>query len=238
MPTLHQHFSISDNTAEAAGFPSPMHGLRVRDRTGRVWTYRADVEHGLSDLSGAWIAPVIGGAGSIGGGLIGRLIGGAAGGAVGGGIALLSSLIANIFGAHAAKVQREDQVSGAWAASGPAAIQATMDAYHSGQVSASDASAALSQIQQQFYAMTQPITKYNGKFGAFPDPNGPRPPNNCNWACGTSWDLNQQIQQLKGQLVGGGGGLNLGALTGDPIMLGGLVVIAVLLFSGGKGRRR
>jgi hypothetical protein len=233
-----RYFSISDQTAEAAGFPAPMHGARVRDRNGRVWTYNAHTSDGLSDLSGSWIAPVVGGAGSIGGGIIGNLIGGAAGGAVGGGIALLSSLIAGIFGAHAAKSAREDEISGAWAASGPAAIQAVMDAYHSGQISATDASSALGQIQQQFYAMTQPISKLNGKFGAFPDPNAARPSGDCNWACGTSWDLNKQINSLKSQLIGGGtGGLNLGALTGDPIMLGGLAVIAVLMFSGGKGRR-
>jgi len=236
VPALRKHFTISDRTAEAAGFPPPMHGLRVRDRAGRVWTYRADVGDSLGDLSGSWVAPVVGGAGSIGGGIIGNLIGGAAGGAVGGGIALLSSLIAGIFGAHAAKVQREDQISGAWAASGPAAIQAVMDSYHSGQISASDAATALGQIQQQFYAMTQPITKYNGKFGSFPDVNAPRPSGDCNWACGTSWDLNQQIQTLKGQLVGSGtGGLSLGGF--DPIVLGGLLVIGVLMFSGGRGRR-
>jgi hypothetical protein len=217
-----------------------MHGLRVRDKHGRVWTYRADAGDGLSDLSGSWVAPVVGGAGSIGGGIIGKLIGGAWGGPIGMGIGVVSSLIASIFAQHAAKVQREDQISGAWAASGPAAIQAVMDAYHSGQISSSDASTALGQIQQQFYAMTQPITKYNGKFGSFPDVNAPRPGDNCNWACGTSWDLNQQIQGLKAQLTSGGsssGGLDLSGITGDPIVLGGLLVIAVLMLSGGKGRR-
>jgi hypothetical protein len=217
-----------------------MHGLRVRDKHGRVWTYNAHAGSGLSDLSGSWVAPVVGGAGSIGGSIIGRLIGGAAGGPIGMGIGVLSSLIAGIFAAHAAKSAREDQISGAWAASGPAAIQAVMDANKSGQINASDAATALAQIQQQFYAMTQPITKLNGKFGSFPDPNAARPADNCNWACGTSWDLNQQIQGLKSQLVGstsGGGGLDLSSITGDPIVLGGLAVIAVLLFSGGKGRR-
>jgi len=211
-----------------------MHGRIHRDRTGRVWTYRSDVDGGLGELSGSWVSTLIGAGGSIGGGIVGKLIGGAAGGPIGGGIALLSSLIAGIFGAHAAKVQREDEISGAWAASGPAAIQAVMDAYHSGQIGASDASTALSQIQQQFYAMTQPITKYQGKFGSFPDPNAPRPADNCNWACGTSWDLNQQIAGLKGQLVGSGGigGLNLGSLTSDPIMLGGLLLLGFLLMKG------
>jgi len=200
---------------------------------GRIWTYRADAGDGLSDLSGSWVAPVVSAGGGIGGGIIGKLIGGTWGGPIGAGIGVISSLIASIFAQHAAKVQREDEISGAWAASGPAAIQAVMDANRSGQISASEAATALAQIQQQFYAMTQPITKYKGKFGAFPDPNATRPPDNCNWACGTSWDLNQQIQTLKGQLVGGGG-LSLGGL--DPIMLGGLLIIGFLLL-GGKGRR-
>jgi hypothetical protein len=228
-----RYFSISDRTAEAAGFPQPMHGQRYRDRYGRVWTYDAHNSTGLSDLSGSWVSTIVGTGGSLGGSLIGKLIGGAAGGPIGAGIAVLSSLIAGIFGAHAAKVQREDQISGAWAASGPAAINATMSAYHSGQINATDASTALSQIQQQFYAMTQPITKYNGQFGSFPDVNAPRPANNCNWACGTSWDLNQQIAGLKAGLTSSGGaGLNLGSLTSDPIVLGGLLVIGYLLMKG------
>ena len=147
-------------------------------------------------------------------------------------IGFIGSLIASIFGQHAAKVQREDQISGAWAASGPQAIQAVMDAYKSGQISGAEASSGLDQIQQQFYQMTAPITKYNGKFGMFPDVNAARPGSNCNWACGTSWDLNQQIQGLKSQLsAGGGGGLNLSRLLGggDPIILGGLLLLGVML---------
>ena len=233
-------FTISDETAEAAGFPLPEHGRRHRDASGRIWTYRADVSSGGLGALGGWISPIIGTAGSIGGSLIGKLIGGAAGGPIGAGIALLSSLIAGIFGAHAAKVQREDEISNAWAASGPAAIDAVMSAYHSGQISSSEASQSLDSIEAQFRSMTQPITKYNGQFGSFPNANGPRPPNNCNWACGTSWDLHQQIIGLKSQLKAGSGGLSLGGLSlggMDPIVLGGLAVIGFLLFSGG-GRRR
>lgn len=183
-----------------------------------------------NDGLGAWLPTAVGAGGSIGGGLFAALgIGGKFAGPIGMGISAISSLIASIFGAHAAKVQREDEISGAWAASGPQAIESVMSAYRSGQLSGRDASAALDQIEAQFRQMTQPITKYNGKFGAFPDPNGPRPPNNCNWACGTSWDLHQQLLGYKAQLsMGGGGGGGLGALTGDPIMLLGLGVLAYM----------
>ena len=187
--------------------------------------YRAD------DNLGDWLPTIIGTGGSIGGGLIGRAIGGAAGGPIGAGISLVSSLIAGIFGAHAAKVRREDEISGAWAANGPRAIDGVMAAYRGGQISGSQAAQALDQIEAEFRAMTLPISKYNGKFGVFPDPNGPRPPNNCNWACGTSWDLHQQIIGLKKQLTIGGaslGGLSLN--TGDPVVLAGLAVIAFMLF--------
>lgn len=190
-------------------------------------------ETAYNHLEGQWLAPIIGTGSTIGGSIWSALgIGGAAAGPIGMGISAIGSLIAGIFGAHAAKVKREDEISGAWAASGPQAIDAVMSAYHSGQISGRDAAAALDQIQAQFYQMTQPITKYNGQFGSFPDPNAPRPPKNCNWACGTSWDLNKQIQGLKGGLnmgAGGVAGLDLGALGGDPIALAGLAVVAYLL---------
>jgi len=180
---------------------------------------------------GGWLPTVIGAGGSIGGGLIGKAIGGAAGGPIGAGISLVSSLIAGIFGAHAAKVKREDEISSAWAANGPRAIDGVMAAYRAGQISGQEAAGALDQIESEFLSMTAQITKYNGRFGAFPDPNGPRPPNNCNWACGTSWDLHQQIIGLKSQLTMGGGGLGSLSLSGaDPVVLVGLGVIAFMLF--------
>jgi hypothetical protein len=233
VPALHL---ISDRTAAAMGFPAPGVGRLHQDRAGRVWRW-VDDENGLGDMGG-WVAPVVGIGGGIGGKIVGSLIGGAAGGPIGAGIALISSLISGIFAAHAAKVQREDQISGAWAASGPQAIQAVMDAWKSGQASSSDAIAGLQQIQQQFYQMTQPITKYKGQFGSFPDPNGPRPPNDCNWACGTSWDLNQQIKQLTQQIQAGGdktiagqvvGGLGSVFSQGDPMVMIGLAIIGFLL---------
>lgn len=188
---------------------------------------------GFSDLDGSLLPTIIGAGGSIGGGIIGKLIGGTAGGPIGAGIALVSSLISGIFAAHAAKEQREDQISGAWAASGPQAIDSVMAAYHSGQISGAEAAQGLDQIEAQFRSMALPISKYNGQFGVFPNPTAARPPNNCNWACGTSWDLHQQIIGLKAQLnMGGGGGglgLDLGGLGGDPIMLLGLGVLAYML---------
>jgi hypothetical protein len=190
---------------------------------------------GLSDLEGV-LPTIIGAGGSIGGSVVGGMIGGSWGGPIGAGIGLLTGLISGIFSAHAAKVQREDEISNAWAAAGPQAIDAVMNAYHTGQVSGPEAAQALDQIEAQFKSMTSPITKYNGKFGAFPDPNGPRPPDKCNWACGTYWDLHKQIVGLKAGLnmsqgkAGAVGELDLAGLTGDPIMLLGLGVIAFLLF--------
>lgn len=179
---------------------------------------------------GDFLPGLIGTGGSIGGSFVGKLIGGAAGGPIGAGIAVLSSLIAGIFGAHSAKVAREDEISNAWAASGPSAIQAVMSAYQSGQVSGNDALNALDGIEAQFRSMAAPIAKLNGQFGAFPNPEGPRPPNNCNWACGTSWDLHQQLKGLKASISAGAtGGASLGTLGGDPIMLLGLGVLAWML---------
>lgn len=177
---------------------------------------------------GGLLPTLIGTGGSIGGSIIGKLIGGGAGGPIGMGIAALSSLIAGIFAAHSAKVAQEDQISGAWASAGPQAINAVMAAYHGGQISATEAAQSLDGIEGQFRQMAQPIAKLNGQFGAFPDPNGPRPPDNCNWACGTSWDLHQQLLGLKAQLTAGGSSLSLGNL-GDPVMLAGLALVAYLL---------
>jgi len=197
---------------------------------------------GLSDLagsSGGFVPTIIGTGGSIGGGIISGILAGAGHGAIAGpigaGIGLLTGIIAGIFAAHRAKVQREDEISNAWAQSGPQAIDAVMTAYHQGQISGPEAAQAFDQIEAQFRQMTTPITKYNGQFGAFPNPDGPRPPNNCNWACGTYLDLHQQLLSLKGQLnmsagAGGAGGLSLGGLTSDPVMLLGLGVLAFMLF--------
>ncbi len=198
-----------------------------------------EVAYDDSNLGFAWPS-LIGAGGSIGGSVVGGILAGAGHGAIAGpigaGIGILTGLIGSIFGAHKAKVAREDEISGAWAASGPKAIDAVMQAYHSGSISASEASQALDSIEAQFYSMTAPITKYNGKFGSFPDANGPRPPDKCNWACGTSWDLHQQLLGYKAQLTAGGGGLsggiaglNLGGLTKDPVALVGLGILAYML---------
>lgn len=187
-------------------------------------------------LNGLGIAPwapsLIGVGGSIGGGIAASKIGGAWGGPIGAGISALSALLAGIFGAHRAKVQREDEISGAWAASGPQAIEAVMQAYRSGQVSGAQASAALDQIESQFRSMAQPITKYQGKFGSYPNAEGARPPNQCNWACGTSWDLHQQIKNIKaGISTSATGSTSIGnlGLPGDPIVLAGFGILAYML---------
>lgn len=235
-------FSIPDHVAEAAGFPLPMHGRTHRDASGRVWTYRDDVPSNLGDLSGSWVAPTIGIAGSIGGSVVGGILASAGAGAIAGpigaGIGIVVGLISSIFAKHAAKVQQEDQVTGAWAAQGPAAIDAVMGAYHSGQISGSDAASGLDMIEQQFIQLMQPVAKYNGKQGVFPSVDAPRPPNNCNAACGLRWDLHQQIIGLKAGLnmsqgaAGAGGILSSlgGATTASPLAIGALLFLGVMIF--------
>jgi len=218
---------MSDAQAATLGFPFPSRDAQIIDRQGQVWRWVDDAS-GMGGLSGFWQS-LIGPGGSIGGKVAAGAIGGPVGAAVGFGIGVISSIIGFFFTSHAKKVQREDQITNAWAAQGPPAIDAVMQAWKSGQVSASDAISGLQQIEQQFLQMAEPITKYNGKFGQFPDPNGPRPPNNCNAACGISWDLHQQIKGLIAEIqsspaVGGFGGFSLS----DPIMLGGLLLLGYL----------
>lgn len=221
-----QALVMSDAQAATMGFPLPSREARVIDRQGQIWEWVED-HTGLSGLGGFWQS-LIGPAGGIGGKVAAGAIGGPVGAAVGLGIGVITSIIGFFFSSHAKKVQREDQISGAWAAQGPPAIDAVMAAFHSGQVSASDAVSGLQQIEQQFLQMATPITKYNGEFGKFPDPEGPRPPNNCNWACGTSWDLHQQIKGLIASIQSTPGG---GSLLGgsDPLIIGGLLLLGFFL---------
>lgn len=181
--------------------------------------YSIDTDTGLGFLPGPAISA------GAGGGPIGI--------AISVGASLISSLLKKIFGAHKARVQREDQISGAWAASGPQAIQEVLALCKSGQATPQETIAGLQSIEQQFLEMTRPIVKYQGKWGVFPDPNGPRPPKDCNWACGTYWDLHKEIQGLIvdvqrsgcGSSTGKGGG----ALTGNsalPLLL--LIGVAAL----------
>lgn len=185
----------------------------------------------MGELGAGWIAPTVSIGSSIGGSIAAGAIGGAWGGPIGSAIGIIGGLISSIFGAHAAKVAREDQISSAWAANGPAAISGVMDAYAHGQISGADAVTALDQIEAQFREMTQSITKYRGQFGSFPDPNAPRPGDQCNWACGTSWDLHQQLEQKKAAIAGREGNLPtaLGSLTSNPMNLVGLAVLAWVL---------
>lgn len=230
-------FAIPDHVAEAAGFPLPEHG-RTHHAAGRTWVYRDDVPGGLGTLGGSWIAPTIGAVGSVGGSVIGGILASAGAGAIAGpigaGIGILTGLIASIFAKHSAKVAREDEVTGAWAASGPQALDAVMAAYKSGQVSGPEAASALDSIEQQFISLMGPVAKYNGKFGVFPDVNGPRPGNNCNAACGLRWDLHKQIEGLKAGLStsGGGilGGFSLGGTTASPLGIGLLLFLGVMMF--------
>ena len=185
---------MSDPHAERLGFPAPVPGAMVHDRAGRLWVWQPDQENTLGEL-GSWVSTTIGVGGAVGGKIAAGAIGGAAGGPIGIAIGLITGIISSILGAHAAKVRREDKVSGAWASSGPQAISATMQAWQGGQLTGSDAIAQLQSIQNQFLQQSQSITKYNGQFGQYPDPNAARPSSNCNWACGTSWDLNQEIRK-------------------------------------------
>jgi hypothetical protein len=222
-----QALIMSDAQAATLGFPFPSGDVQVIDRQGLVWRW-VDDKSGLSGLSGFWQS-FIGPGGSIGGKVAAGAIGGPVGAAVGFGIGVISSIIGFFFSSHAKKVQREDEISGAWAAQGPAAIDAVMQAWKSGQVSGSDAVSGLQQIEQQFVQMTTPISKYNGDFGKFPDPEGPRPPNNCNWACGTYWDLHQQIKGLISQIQSSSNSAGAGFSLSDPITLGGLLLLGYFL---------
>jgi hypothetical protein len=161
---------------------------------------------------------------------------GAIAGPIGAVIGLVAGLIAGIFGQHAARVQQENKVSGQWAATGPQTISQIVASWQSGQTSTADAQAALDSIYPAFLQNNQSITKLNGQFGAYPTPTNPRPSSNCNWACGTSWDLYQEIQGLKGQMgtadpTGlGSGSLSLGGISlSNPLVLGGIAIAAVLL---------
>lgn len=221
-----QRLIMGDALAATLGFPAPQAGIAVVDRQGQVWTWNSGHD-GLSGLDGFWQS-LIGKGGQIGGMIAKGAIAGPVGALVGAGIGIVTSIIAAIFGAHSAKVKRENEISTAWAQQGPAAIAAIMQAWEGGQVSGADAKAGLQQILAQAHEMFTPITKYQGKLGAFPDPNSSRPPNNCNWGCGTWWDLNQQVKQLNSQIDSKPGIAD--AFTGaDPVILIGLAVAGYFL---------
>ena len=161
-------------------------------------------------------------------------IAGPVGAAIGAAVGIVSGIVASIFGAHAAKVAAEDEATGAWAASGPQTVEAIMAAWRSGRASSSDAIASLNGVVEQYKANMQSVSKYNGKFGVFPDPNGPRPSNNCNASCGMYWDLAQQVKGLIAEIQAGGGGIgNFGGLFGgssSSAMLPLLIVGGLLIF--------
>ena len=153
-------------------------------------------------------------------------------------VGALAGIIATILGQHSQKVAVENKVSGQWAATGPQTVNSIVGAWQSGQATSDQASAGLDAVYQQFLVNNAQITKMGGTFGKFPDPNAPRPSSNCNWACGTSWDLYSEIQGLKAQMGTGtsplvptsAGGLDLTSLTSSPLLLlGGAALVLFLL---------
>lgn len=180
-----------------------------------TWTYD-------DGLSGSKAGAVIGTAGSIGSKLIPALSTGAWAGPIGMGVGLVAGLIAGIFAKHAAKVRREDEVTGVWAATGQQAIDETMALYRSGQARKDEVLAGFDSIEAQYEQLMREVSKYNGKFGQFPDVNGPRPSRNCNAACGIRWDLHQQLNGLRDEVRRGGdrglSAFNLGGPGGSSML--------------------
>lgn len=131
----------------------------------------------------------------------------AAGGPIGIAIAagsVLVPLIIGLFSKHKQRVQREDQVSSAWAQTGPQAINDVMTGWRTCLLSGDQAVAALLEIERQFLELTTPIVKTGGKWGVFPSAEGPSPAQ-CNWACGTRIELHKQIAGLTDEIKSRGG---------------------------------
>lgn len=226
----------ADTARERFGFPQPRGGATVLDAQGLVWRWVDEHPNGLGRLGdlGAWqtVAGQTGVLAGAGISTIGTLAGaGAIAGPVGAIVGLIAGVFASIFGQHAAKVAQENKISGQWASSGPQTISAIVQSWQSGQTSTADAQSALDQVYAAFLQNNQSITKLNGQQGAYPTPTNPRPSNNCNWACGTSWDLFQEIQGLKGQMSSADPtGLSSGSFSlSNPLVLGGLALLGVLL---------
>lgn len=165
-------------------------------------------------------------AASAGGGPVGMIIGA--------GISLVS-VIGRIFGAHKARVKRENEVTGVWAATGQKAIDETMAYYRSGRASDREALSALDDIERQYEELMREVSKYKGKFGSFPDVNGPRPLKDCNAACGIRWDLHQQLNGLRQEIKRGGNkqvlgfGQSIGGVSESTPLLPLLLIIGLAL---------
>jgi hypothetical protein len=198
--------------------------------------YETSYFDGLGELgAGSKAAKGVGIGGKVGSAVAVGAIGGPVGAAVGAAVGIISGLVSSIFGAHAAKVAAEDEATGAWAATGPQTVDSIMAGWRAGQISSSDAIASLNSVVEQFKSNMAAVSKYNGKFGVFPDPNGPRPPNNCNASCGMYWDLAQQVKGLIAEIQAGSGGLGIGNFGGlfggsSSAMLPLLLVGGLLLF--------
>ena len=125
--------------------------------------------------------------------------GGPIGMAIGGGL-MIAQTIFQFWQAHQAKVAQEDQISGAWAAFGPEIIDRIKSDFSKGVISKDEAFKALDTLEHQFRVNVQPISKLHGHFGFLPNVDQPRPPDECNWGCGTSWDLHQEILGIKADM--------------------------------------
>jgi hypothetical protein len=187
----------------------------------------------LGDLDGSKVGTIIGTGGAIGGKAVTAIMGtSAAAGPVGMAVGLVASVIAMIFGAHAAKVAREDEVTGVWAATGQKAIDEVMSLWRAGKVPKSETIAGLQSIESQFQSLTSQVVKTGGKFGVFPNPEAPRPSRDCNASCGLYYELHHQIKGLIAEVQSGQGGGGLGG--GLSSLLGGsnmpLLLAGVALF--------
>jgi len=178
---------------------------------------------------------------STAGSLIPLLSASAIAGPIGLVVGLVGGLIASIFGRHAAKVRREDEVTGVWAETGQVAITETMALWRAGKASSAEAIAGLKSIQEQFKTLMSPVVKTNGKFGQWPDLNAPRPSNKCNAACGLYYELNDQVKKLIAEIQAGpdpaaaaakGPAAGAASLFGGASGAGGNSMLPLLLIGG------
>ncbi len=185
---------------------------------------------GLGELGSAKAAKGTSFAGGVAATAIPFAVAGPVGAAIGAVVGTVSGIVAMIFGRHAAKVQAEDSATQDWASSGPQNIEGVMTAWRAGSMSSGDALASLDSIMAQYVANMSSVSKYNGKFGVLPDPNAPRPSNNCNASCGIYWDTMQQIKGYKTEIAGGGGGSFGSLFSGGGGVAG--IPLPVLLIGG------
>lgn len=188
-----------------------------------------ETSYNLGELGGSKVGQVVGTGGGFAGSIIPLVSTAAWAGPVGAAVGIVAGIIAGIFARHAAKVAREDEVTGVWAQTGQQAIAQTMALYRSGDASAAEVIAGLQSIEEQFKQLTSDVVKTNGKFGVFPNPEAPRPSNNCNASCGLYWELHQQIKGLIAEVQAGGDKGGISSLFGSS---GGGSKLPLLLVAG------